>query len=253
MGWSPSGHAIRVTTLVVLSAVVATIVASCGSAPMRLSFRVLPSGSASADPAAVDQIRQVVKRRLEDAKVANASVSTVGGDRIVVEVPRFTEIASIERLVEQRGELTFVPLPGATYGTAQSSPGGPAGVVDGEPLPDDPDLVPLFGGGHLTSADPATDEQGLAVLDFTFDDEARTLFAAYTQAHVGGFFAIVLDGEVISSPSIAEPITGGAGRITMGVGPDAIGRSNALAAVLRYGPLPFPLELEDPLVPSTSP
>ncbi len=253
MGRSRRGQVIRVTAMVVLWAVVVTIVTACGAAPMRLSFKVLPSGSTVADPAALDQIRQVVKRRLEDAEIAKASVSTVGDDRVVVEVPRFTEIASIERLVEQRGELTFVPLPGPTYGTAQSSPGGPAGIVDGEALPDDPELVPLFGGGHLTSADPSTDEQGRAVLDFTFDDQARGLFAAYTKAHVGEFFAILLDGEVISSPSIAEPITGGAGRITMGVGPDAIGRSKALAAVLRYGPLPFALELEDPFVPSPSP
>ena len=47
--------------------------------------------------------------------------------------------------------------------------------------------------------------QGLTV-DFVLKDEGAKLFADYTADHVGEYFAIVLDGKVISAPVINEPI-----------------------------------------------
>ena len=59
------------------------------------------------------------------------------------------------------------------------------------------------------------------VVQIELDAAASRLFADYTRDHVNDYFAIVLDGTVISAPSIREPITSGSVQITMGSGTDA--------------------------------
>ena len=87
---------------------------------------------------------------------------------------------------------------------------------------------------------------------FTLKDVASKLFADYTRASVNQFFAIVLDGTVISAPSIREPITSGSGQITMGSGADAVAQMNQLVTVLKYGSLPFRIEaIQDSQISAT--
>ena len=58
---------------------------------------------------------------------------------------------------------------------------------------------------------------------------------------MGSFFAIVLDGEVVSAPVIQSAITGGDGIITGDSGGFAATELNNLITILQYGSLPFPL------------
>ncbi len=134
-----------------------------------------------------------------------------------------------------------MPLPPDKYGTA-STTGSATGIIDGQPLPKDESLVPLFTGDQLESANPSTDENGRPAVAFALKSDAAKKFADYTSANVGNFFAIVLDGTVISAPSINSAITGGTGIITTGSGPDAVTQMNELVTVLRYGSLPFPVQ-----------
>ncbi len=207
---------------------------------LRVEYQALPVGDKSPDAGAMATIRDIIERRVNSTGVSEPIVVVQGTDRVVVELPGATDREAIERLVGQTGQLTFVPLPADRYGT--STTGGPNGVLDGQPLPDDPNLTPLFTGEHLTAANPGNDQTtGEPVVAFTLDDTAAKLFAEYTKAHVGEFFAIVLDGKVISAPSIREQIPNGSGQITMGSGKDAVASMNDLVAVLRYGSLPFPI------------
>jgi preprotein translocase subunit SecD len=57
---------------------------------------------------------------------------------------------------------------------------------------------------------------------------------------VGQPFAIVLDGKVLTAPTIREPITGGRGQIS---GSFSAGSANELAVLLRAGALPAPLTI----------
>ncbi|MGZ8515137.1 MAG: protein translocase subunit SecD [Candidatus Limnocylindrales bacterium] len=209
---------------------------------LRVEYRALPVGDKTADAAAMTTIRDIIERRVNSTGVAEPIVVVQGTDRVVVELPGATDREAIERLVGATGQLTFVPLPGDRYGTAATGSGGPLGVVDGQPLPNDPQLAPLFDGTHLTGANPGSDQNtGQPVVAFTLDDVASKLFADYTRDHVDDFFAIVLDNTVISAPSIREPITSGSGQITMGTGAEAVTQMNSLVTVLRYGSLPFPI------------
>ncbi len=216
---------------------------------VRTTFKVLPSGSTAPDVAGMDMVRGILQQRLNATGIVDPIVGVDGVDRIVVDLPAGIDPTMVEPLILRRGILAFVPLPAATYGDATH--GGPTGVVDGQPLPKDPALKPLFTGDHLISANPGSDQTTSGpVVAFTLDDSAARLFAEYTRDHVGDYFAIVVDDKVIATPSIREVINGGSGQIAMGGDPDAVARMNELVDILKYGSLPFQLER---VTPSASP
>ena len=208
---------------------------------LRVEYQAIPVDGKAPDAAAMATIRDIIERRVNSTGVSEPVVVVHGNDRVVVELPGATDREEIERLVGATGQLTFVPLPPDKYGSV-STTGSPTGVIDGQPLRTDPALVPLFTGDQLESANPSTDENGRPAVAFVLKGDAAKAFADYTSANVGNFFAIVLDGTVISAPSINSAITGGSGIITTGGGPDAVTQMNELVTVLRYGSLPFPIQ-----------
>jgi len=78
------------------------------------------------------------------------------------------------------------------------------------------------------------------VISFELKSEDAQTFADFTSQNVNKFLTIVLDGKVISSPRINEPITDGKGVIS---GNFTIDSANALAIQLKYGALPVPLKV----------
>src|SRR5947208_307738 len=103
-------------------------------------------------------------------------------------------------------------LPAADYGTTTQA--GKFQATEGAPLPK-PEPA-LFGGDQISAANPAQDSKGGRAIGFSLHDQGSKLFADYTSKHVGEFFAIVLDGTVVSAPSINGAITGGSGIIETG-------------------------------------
>ena len=80
-----------------------------------------------------------------------------------------------------------------------------------------------------------------------FDSEGTSAFATTTQKLAGqqqplDQFAIVLDGVVISAPSVNEPILGGRASIT---GQFTQQEASDLANVLKYGALPLDFSIEE--------
>ncbi len=206
---------------------------------LKVEYRVVPTGGNTPTQADVDVVKQIIERRVNATGVSEPVVLTSGTDRIVVEVPGISDTEAIRRLVGQTGLLDFVPLPVQDYGT-ETSP-GPRQAVAGQPLPTAPPR--LFSGDQVRSANVSQDPQGRRVVAFTLQDQGSKLFGDYTTQHVGEFFAIVLDGRVISAPSINEPITGGSGQISGGgLGGFARTEAEELVNVLRFGSLPFPVE-----------
>jgi protein-export membrane protein SecD len=224
---------------------------------LRVEYQALPvttnAGLKVPDAAAMNTIRDIVERRVNSTGVVEPLVITQGSDRVVVELPGVTDRDKIEALVGTTGRLEFVPLQANTYGTAITNTGGPTGVIDNQPLPNDPQLTALFSGDSITSANATIDQTtSQPQVSFELSDSAAKLFATYTTAHVNDFFAIVLDGTVISAPSINSAITAGQGVITVGTGTGAQARVNSLVTVLRYGSLPFPIHaVQDSTISAT--
>ena len=206
---------------------------------LKVEYRVIPAAGQTPDQAAVEVVKQIIERRVNATGVSEPVVLTSGTDRIVVEVPGISDTEAIRRLVGQTGLLEFVPLPVADYGS-EASP-GPRVATAGQPLPTS--APALFSGDQVRSANVSQDPQGRRVVAFSLEDEGAKLFGDYTTQHVGEFFAIVLDGRVISAPSINEPITGGSGQISGGgLGGFARAEAEELVNVLRFGSLPFPVQ-----------
>jgi preprotein translocase subunit SecD len=210
---------------------------------VRVEYQALPNNGVAPDADAMNTIKDIIERRVNGIGVSEPQVVTQGSDRVVVELPGATDEKAITDLVGTTGLLQFIPLPAATYGTASTNAGGPTGVVQGQLLPNDPSLVAMFGGTAVTSATAATDSStGAPVVAFELSSDAASKFATYTQNNVGNFFAIVLDGTVISAPSIQSAIPGGHGQITVGTGTNAQAEVNNLVTVLKYGSLPFKIQ-----------
>jgi preprotein translocase subunit SecD len=90
-------------------------------------------------------------------------------------------------------------------------------------------------GEDLSDAQPAFNQNGQPTVNFTLTTSGARTFCEYSQNNVGAPFAIVLDEEVISAPTIREAICGGNGQIS---GNFTVESSTELAVLLRAGALP---------------
>jgi preprotein translocase subunit SecD len=196
---------------------------------LRVEYQVLPVDGKNPGPGDLSVIKDIVERRVNQTGVAEPIVLTSGNDRIVVELPGVTDPESIRRLVGQTGRLDFVPL--------GSTPATDGQVLD---LKEDP---PLFSGDQLQSAAIGQDQQGGLAVDFVLKPEGAKLFGDYTRDHTGEYFAITLDGSVISAPVIQNAIPNGQVQITAGgLGGFPVKEAQNLVTVLKFGSLPFPIK-----------
>jgi preprotein translocase subunit SecD len=184
-------------------------------------------------------IKTIIENRVNASGAVEPIVQTVGADRIVVEVPGAVDPGQIRSLVGTTGRLDFVPLPADVYGTSTSAGSKPV-PVKGQPI--DPSLTPLFSGDQVDPGGvaPGLDSQtGERLVSFKLKSAGADAFSKYTSDHVGEFFAIVLDGNVVSAPYIRQPITGGTGQIS---GNFTVQEMNDLSTVLKFGALPLQLQ-----------
>ena len=114
------------------------------------------------------------------------------------------------------------------------------------PLMDMPNqIIPVYSrieisGESLTDSQADLDQNNMPVVTTVFDSTGARKFARLTTENVGRRFAIVLDGKVLSAPSIREPIPGGRGQISGGF---TLQEAKDLAVLLRSGALPAPLRV----------
>ena len=215
----------------------------------RVEYQATPNGNVTPTTGDMDTIRNIIERRVNSTGVSEPVVQTQGTDRIVVELPGVQDSKAIEDLVGRTGRLDFVPLDPAKYGVnSTTSTSGATGVVEGQPLPF-PQPV-LFSGDQINSASPGTDStSGKLLVSFTLKDTGKNLFADWSSKNINHYFAIVLDGKVVSAPYIHDAITGGTGQIS---GSFTTQQMNDLVTILRYGSLPFQItEISNDQVPAT--
>jgi preprotein translocase subunit SecD len=204
----------------------------------QVEYRLVPVAGKSPDKGSLDTTKTIIENRVNTTGVVEPIVQTQGADRIVVELPQVDNADPIRALLGRTGRLDFVPLDPAIYGTETTS--GTQVATQGQPLP--VAQTPLFSGVEISDAYPSQDNAGARAVGFSLKSNGATLFADYTKKSVGQFFAIVLDGSVVSAPVIQSPITGGSGIITGGTSGFSAAEVNSLVTILRYGSLPFPLE-----------
>ena len=212
----------------------------------RIRFAFTDAAMRGMGATAVDQSIEVVRRRLDSSGTKEINPVRQGAERIVIQAPGQSDPAELERLIGQTAQLTFQMVD-----TENSVEDAVAGRVppDSELLVGEDGVTPylvkkrvLVSGENLTRASVGSDQSGRPAIDFRFDGLGARRFGEATAANIGKPFAIILDGKVISAPTIQGAITGGSGQIT---GSFSIAEASELVNLLNGGALPAPLKVEE--------
>ncbi|HET8786303.1 MAG TPA: protein translocase subunit SecD [Candidatus Limnocylindrales bacterium] len=200
---------------------------------LRVEYQALPKDGVAPTREALGVIRDIIERRVNTTGVSEPVVVVQGDDRVVIELPGISDVDSVRRLVGQTGKLDFIPL-----GQTQASDGQ---VLDLKQFP------PLFSGDQIESAAVGQDQTRGLTVTFKLKDNGpqsgAQLFANYTRDHVNDYFAIALDGTVITAPVINEAIPNGQVQISAGgIGGFPAKEANSLVTILKFGSLPFPIQ-----------
>lgn len=190
---------------------------------------------------AMQSLKEVIERRVNIFGVSEPLVQTesagiISGradEHLIVELPGVKDIELAKKLIGETPILEFrLEKPGAKEFIST--------VASGTPIRLDDVFYPAeLTGRYLAHAtvefNPNTNAP-LVGLEFT--SEGASLFAKITRDNIGKPLAVILDGNVLSSPVIQSEITGGKAQITGNFAPE---EAKALVRNLNYGALPVPI------------
>jgi protein-export membrane protein SecD len=185
----------------------------------------------------MSQSIEVVRRRIDPDGVKEPNIQRQGSDRILIQMPGEKDPEEIKRRVNVAAKLEFRMVaddPGIPDSEAevlqpyQGSDEGSTRVMRRVEIQ----------GQDLVAAEPGFGQNSQPVVNFRFNTRAALIFGRLTSENVGRRFAMVLDSQVVSSPRIRVPITGGSGYIE---GNFTTESANRLSILLRAGSLPVKL------------
>ncbi len=207
----------------------------------RVVVRLSEAEMRATDERTVRQSLEIIRRRIDEVGTREPTIQRQGNDRILIQVPGIGSTAELKDMIGTTAQLTFQPVVGRA-----SSPDERAGAgneilpsLDEEGVYYVLERAPVVTGDELVDAQPDFDQNGRPAVSFRFNPTGARAFGDYTAANIGSPFAIVLDNEVISAPTIQSHIPGGSGIIT---GRFTVEESTNLAVLLRAGALPAGLE-----------
>ena len=189
------------------------------------------------DNRTMQQALEIIRRRIDEVGTREPTIQRQGSDRVLIQVPGIGSASELKQLIGTTAQLTFQPVIAARV-NSESLAGSGQELL---PALDDPsefyllDAGAVVTGEELVDAQPSFDQMGRPAVNFRFNSSGARKFGDYTAENIGNPFAIVLDNEVISAPTIQGHIPGGSGIIT---GSFTIEESTELAILLRAGALP---------------
>ncbi len=208
----------------------------------RITLKPAGAGRTDALNRAMDSAKDVIGRRIGD--LAEATIIRQGDDRIVVQVPGLEDPEALKKLIGETAKLEFKLVDEAAI--FEDTQKGKA-RVGSQALPNvEGGFVAVrrlggIQGDQLTGAQQGFDAKtNEPVVNIQFNSEGGQKFARMTQKYVGKPFAIILDGKVLSAPTINEPILNGASQIS---GNFTVESANQLAISLNSGALPVDLKV----------
>ena len=188
---------------------------------------------------------EIVRRRIDALGTKEPSIQSQGGKYILIQLPGVDNPEHIKELIGQTAKMTF-HLVNESVSAEQIASGRAPNGTQFLPLIDAPQqLIPVYtrvevSGESLKDSQADFDQNNMPVVTTAFDATGARKFARLTTEHVNERFAIVLDGKVLSAPTIREPIPGGRGQISGGF---TLQGAKDLAVLLRSGALPAPLQV----------
>ena len=196
----------------------------------------------------VTQAIQTIRRRVDALGVAEPVIAPHGdrSSQILVQLPGFEDVARAKEVIKSTAKLELRIV----QSSGPSEPQAPPGT---EILPGEPDAggnieyflldrIPVITGRDLKNARPGVDPQtNQPDISFTLKAESANKFRTATRENLGQRLAIILDGIVISAPTI-EGVIYDQGQIT---GSFTSQEAYDLALKLRSGALPASLEYQE--------
>jgi SecD/SecF fusion protein len=181
-----------------------------------------------------DKAIEVIRKRVDQFGVSEPVITKDGSDRILVQIPglntgkieearqQLQRVAKLEFRLLYPGNPdrilsgeTFVP-PGYVILNGVSENGSSAAKPTQSPQPTPRYVVQrrvALGGDTVSSARAGYGQQGWEI-QLKFNGEGTKLFGEITRDNIGQRLAIVLDGQVISAPTINSAIPSGDAQIT---------------------------------------
>tara|TARA_Y100001970_G_C14236325_1_gene862047 strand:- start:479 stop:2029 length:1551 start_codon:yes stop_codon:yes gene_type:complete len=186
--------------------------------------------------ASLEQAIEIVRRRVDEVGTNEPNILKRGNDRILVELPGLDDPGRIKNLLGKTANLTFQFVSQTneeSFGTQKLLNEDGSEVMVSKRV--------ILSGDNLVDAKPRMDNQtNETVVSFSLDRVGAKKFGKATSSGVGKQLAIILDGKIISAPTIQEAIVGGSGQIT---GNFTFQTATDLALLLRSGALPAPLNI----------
>ena len=197
----------------------------------------------------LDQAVKTIRNRIDQFGVAEPDIRRQQEDRIQVQLPGLDDPQRAIAIIGQTAHLEFklvdeeADIDRAVQGIVP--PGSrlyyqettlPDGTTISEPIVLRAETV--MTGEYITNAHTAFDQYGQPYVSISFDARGSRIFERITGEHIRERLAIVLDGNVYSTPVIQERISGGRASIT---GRFTVDEAHDLAVVLRAGSLPAPV------------
>jgi preprotein translocase subunit SecD len=178
------------------------------------AVKVLPAGDQPVTEKALEMSAGVVEKRINPFGGRSVTVKTKEPDRITVEVPGLTEkeAKALPALLEKKAELefrvlspeglNFVPKEGTT-----EKPGYVKMKYRDDPGTEDrylwvQDKVAIVGGTIRKAFHHLDPGARYYSLNITLQKEAGKIMEGVSSANIGKPIAIILDGEVLSAPTV---------------------------------------------------
>ena len=161
---------------------------------------------------AMERVVRIMEKRVNELGLTEPIIQRQGARRIIVELPGIKDPDKAIQVIGKTAMLEFKDEAGNTVLT----------------------------GTDLKDAKEETDQQGQNLVGLDFSEEGGQKFADLTMRNVGRRISILLDGEVLTSPNVKEPITGGKAVIT---GSRTLEEAHNLAILLRSGALPVKVNI----------
>ncbi|MFS0885629.1 protein translocase subunit SecD [Aeromicrobium sp. 179-A 4D2 NHS] len=217
----------------------------------QITLEAKSTDRVEADAEATDRALEVLRGRVDALGVSEPTLARSGENRIIVELPNVQDPAKAAEVIGQTATLEFREV--KSPATEDTKPAKGESVLpdeSGQPLL----LGPVaFDGNGIGDANAGMQQQGLNqwVVNVEFNKTGRQpwrdlVTSACANTAAGNRIAIVLDDKVISSPGIVpELCQSGGGSSTSITGDFTQTTANDLAALIKGGALPVPVEIID--------
>ena len=173
-------------------------------------------------PEIMDSLKFSIDNRVNAMGVSETIVQKIGDNRLLVEIPNISDPEKAKDYLGKTANLEFKKLETGFNDTETWIPSGVSGK-------------------DLKNAYLGTDQSGTEWrVHFVLTSEGAKKFKDLTTQMVNKPLGIFFDGELVSSPNVNEPITGGEGYIS---GSFSKEEAQNMVNLLNAGALPVPAEI----------